>query len=91
MGFYDEVDLGDLEYDAQEETYYYPCPCGDNFFITVDDLLDADESADCPSCSLVLRVKYDADKFLEEFEQLESEGAVVEGSISDPEDTSAAS
>ena len=27
--YHDEVELEDFEYDDEEETYYYPCPCGD--------------------------------------------------------------
>ncbi len=32
--FHDEVEIEDFEYDEEEETYYYPCPCGDRFEIT---------------------------------------------------------
>lgn len=32
--FHDEVEIEDFEYDPDEETYYYPCPCGDRFQIT---------------------------------------------------------
>ena len=32
----------------EEETYYFDCPCADRFYITVDDLLDGEELADCP-------------------------------------------
>lgn len=58
-GVYDEVKLGDMEYIAEEETWLYPCPCGDKFFITLDELLDGEDIATCPSCSLVIRVLYD--------------------------------
>ena len=27
--YHDEVEIEDFEYDEEEETYYYPCPCGD--------------------------------------------------------------
>ena len=27
--FHDEVEIEDFEYEEDEETYYYPCPCGD--------------------------------------------------------------
>lgn len=30
---YDTVGLDDMEYDELDETYYYPCPCGDRFEI----------------------------------------------------------
>lgn len=32
--FHDEIEIEDFEYDKEEETYYYPCPCGDRFQIT---------------------------------------------------------
>ena len=32
--FHDEVEIEDMEYDEETETYYYPCPCGDKFEIT---------------------------------------------------------
>ena len=31
--YYDEVELEDFDYDAQEGMYTYPCPCGDIFQI----------------------------------------------------------
>jgi hypothetical protein len=32
--YHDEVEIEDMEYDEETETYYYPCPCGDRFEIT---------------------------------------------------------
>ena len=32
--YHDEVEIEDMEYDEESETYYYPCPCGDRFEIT---------------------------------------------------------
>lgn len=32
--FHDEVEIEDFEYDEESETYFYPCPCGDQFEIT---------------------------------------------------------
>ena len=32
--FHDEVEIEDFEYDPETETYYYPCPCGDQFEIS---------------------------------------------------------
>lgn len=37
--YHDEVEIEDMEYDEETESYYYPCPCGDRFQITlVNDL-----------------------------------------------------
>lgn len=32
--FHDEVEIEDFEYDEESETYFFPCPCGDQFQIT---------------------------------------------------------
>ena len=32
--YHDEIEIEDMEYDDEKETYYYPCPCGDRFEIT---------------------------------------------------------
>ncbi|CAE7662102.1 hypothetical protein FNF27_06258 [Cafeteria roenbergensis] len=66
---YDDVELADFDFDEAARTFYYPCPCGDRFFITLDELLDGEDTASCPSCSLRIRVVYD-DEDLEEFEEV---------------------
>ncbi|XP_028992118.1 DPH3 homolog [Betta splendens] len=62
--FHDEVEIEDFEYDEETETYYFPCPCGDRFAITKDDLENGEEVATCPSCSLIVKVIYDKDVFM---------------------------
>lgn len=32
---YDEIEIEDFEYEAENKTYYYPCPCGDRFQISL--------------------------------------------------------
>jgi len=32
--YHDEVEIEDMEFDEEIDTYYFPCPCGDKFFIT---------------------------------------------------------
>ena len=61
--FYDEIEIEDFEFDAQEQIYSYPCPCGDRFIIHVDQLTQGEEVARCPSCSLMIRVIYDMSQF----------------------------
>jgi len=74
MSAYEEVDLLDMELDEGEEVYTYPCPCGDKFFITVEDLFDNEDKARCPSCSLILKVKFDPDELEARFpEKLEED------------------
>jgi diphthamide biosynthesis protein 3 len=58
MSFYDEVELEDFSFDSEDRIYYYPCPCGDKFQISQEELEDGEEIARCPSCSLMLRVIY---------------------------------
>lgn len=62
--FHDEVEIEDFEFNAETKTYTYPCPCGDKFQITEDELADGEDVARCPSCSLLLRVIYDAVRLL---------------------------
>jgi diphthamide biosynthesis protein 3 len=57
--FHDEVEIEDFEFDEETQSYYYPCPCGDQFQISKEDLENGEEIAECPSCSLIVRVIYD--------------------------------
>lgn len=67
--YHDEVEIEDFEYDPDDETYYYPCPCGDQFQITKADLIAGEEEATCPSCSLVVKVIYDKESFIANLEE----------------------
>ena len=58
-GSYDEVDLEDMEWNAELGAFTYQCPCGDLFQITPDELRAGEEIGHCPSCSLVITVVYD--------------------------------
>jgi diphthamide biosynthesis protein 3 len=42
-----------------KRVYHYPCPCGDRFEISREQLKAYEDIATCPSCSLVIRVVYD--------------------------------
>mmetsp|Transcript_21597 Transcript_21597/g.60777 ORF Transcript_21597/g.60777 Transcript_21597/m.60777 type:complete len:89 (+) Transcript_21597:39-305(+) len=57
--FYEEVDIDDMEYDEDLETFFYPCPCGDRFQITNAQILDGETIGRCPSCTLYIKVLYD--------------------------------
>jgi len=63
MSAYDEVEIEDMEWNAELKAYTYPCPCGDLFQITLDDLRLGEEIARCPSCSLFLTIVYNAEDF----------------------------
>lgn len=59
MSFFDEVELEDMEFDSETECYFFPCPCGDLFQISKDDIENAfivEKIARCPSCSLCILV-----------------------------------
>ncbi|XP_001362531.1 diphthamide biosynthesis protein 3-like [Monodelphis domestica] len=62
--FLDKVEIEDFEYEEEMETYFYPCPCGDNFIITKEDLENGEEVATCSRCSLVIKVIYERDQFM---------------------------
>ncbi|OAY77053.1 Diphthamide biosynthesis protein 3 [Ananas comosus] len=60
---YDEVEIEDMEWSEELKAYTYPCPCGDLFQITMDDLRAGEEIARCPSCSLFITVVYNPEDF----------------------------
>ena len=60
MSFYDEIEIEDMTYHESTTLYTYPCPCGDQFEISLSDLRDGEEVAVCPSCSLMIKVIFDA-------------------------------
>lgn len=68
--YHDEIEIEDFEFDEETEIYHYPCPCGDRFEISKDDLFEGEEIATCPSCSLIIRVIYDCDMFKSEMEDI---------------------
>lgn len=50
-----------MTFDPTLQIYHYPCPCGDRFEIGLADLQDGEEIAVCPSCSLMIRVIFEAE------------------------------
>lgn len=49
----------DMTWNEAEKGFNYSCPCGDLFFISLQDMIRFDEEvATCPSCSLILRYGY---------------------------------
>lgn len=71
---YEEVEIEDMKFDAGLQAYTYPCPCGDIFSILLEELHDGEDIATCPSCTLRIRVVFDADKL----PPLPGEGDAVE-------------
>ncbi|EED24458.1 CSL family zinc finger-containing protein [Talaromyces stipitatus ATCC 10500] len=76
ISIYDEIEIEDMTFDPNLQIYHYPCPCGDRFEIAIDSLRDGEEIAVCPSCSLMIRVIFDANDLVKEEpkqEQVKSE------------------
>ncbi|KAF5352878.1 hypothetical protein D9757_012106 [Collybiopsis confluens] len=80
--YYDEVEIEDMVWDSTRKVYHYPCPCGDRFEISRQQLRDYEDIATCPSCSLIIRVVYDPLDF-EDDEEDDEEGAEAESDTSD--------
>mmetsp|Transcript_15233 Transcript_15233/g.27666 ORF Transcript_15233/g.27666 Transcript_15233/m.27666 type:complete len:109 (-) Transcript_15233:746-1072(-) len=59
MSIYEEVEFEDLDYDPTTQIYTYPCPCGDKFTISLEELWDGEDVATCPSCTLRIEIIYD--------------------------------
>lgn len=64
-GIYDTVEIEDMSFNEDLDSFFYPCPCGDKFVITMADLRNGDDVATCPSCSLRIKVIYDVEDFAE--------------------------
>lgn len=58
MAAYDDIELEDMDWSEELNAYTYPCPCGDLFRITLDELRGGEEVGTCPSCSLFINVVY---------------------------------
>lgn len=61
MAIYDEVEIDDMTYVQDIQTFFYDCPCGDQFRITLDELQSGYNIAECPSCTLQIRIIYTKD------------------------------
>jgi len=59
MPLYDEIEIEDMTYHPETKMYSYPCPCGDRFKVTLEDLWDGEDIAGCESCTLYIEVIYD--------------------------------
>jgi diphthamide biosynthesis protein 3 len=80
---YEEVEIEDMDYNADTQEYSYPCPCGDKFSIALEELYDGDDIALCPSCTLRIRVIFDEDALppLNNNEEVEGDDVLVVASV----------
>ncbi|GMI31342.1 hypothetical protein TrCOL_g8477 [Triparma columacea] len=84
MSYYDEIEIEDMTYSPVTQEYTYPCPCGDNFLISLEELYMGEDVAPCPSCTLLIKVIYEEEDLPElrdgeEGEEGEEEGGNGEG------------
>ncbi|OAF65245.1 Diphthamide biosynthesis protein 3 [Intoshia linei] len=54
--FHEEIDIESMTYNKDEDIFQYPCPCGDLFEISRIDLFNGENVAECPSCSLQIKI-----------------------------------
>ncbi|KAL6963930.1 hypothetical protein U1Q18_034937 [Sarracenia purpurea var. burkii] len=66
---YDDVEIEDMEWNDELQAFTYPCPCGDLFQITKEDLRLGEDIARCPSCSLYITVIYNIEDFIADSDQ----------------------
>ena len=78
MSIYEEIEIEDMVFNQEQEVYYYPCPCGDEFNISLEELYDGEDIASCPSCTLRIRVIFDEDALPPLKEDLEQERPATE-------------
>ncbi|KAH0834246.1 zf-CSL-domain-containing protein [Lanmaoa asiatica] len=82
--YYDEIEIEDMSWDEAKDVYHYPCPCGDRFEISRRQLVNYEDIAICPSCSLIIRVIYDPLDFEDEPPDDESQSEENEENKSEP-------
>ncbi len=62
--YYDEIEVRDMEFvkDEKGAFFEYPCPCGDVFRISLEDMINDDEDvARCDTCGIIIKVIYTQD------------------------------
>lgn len=60
MVVYDEIEIEDMTFELDSQLFTYPCPCGDKFQVSLDDLFDeSTDIATCPNCGLEILVKFE--------------------------------
>lgn len=80
MSVYEEIEIEDMTYDENDFSYTYPCPCGDMFRITLEELWDGEDTAKCPSCTLRIMVIFNEEDLppLPDEEQSDAEDESIE-------------
>ncbi|KAF8599978.1 zf-CSL-domain-containing protein [Ceratobasidium sp. AG-I] len=86
ISYYDEVEIEDMTWDESKGVFHYPCPCGDRFEISRQQLANYEDVATCPSCSLIIRVIFDPLDFEDEEPEEEDGSAAEEGNSTSEDD-----
>lgn len=61
MTVYDEVEIEDMDWKPELASFFYNCPCGDRFTISLAQLQQGEDIAECPSCTLRIRVIFQSE------------------------------
>lgn len=69
---HDEIEIEDMEWSEELQSFTYQCPCGDLFQISLQELGAGEEIARCPSCTLYIQVIYDPEDFKQPDAQVEA-------------------
>lgn len=72
MSYYEEIKLSEFAYNEITNEFSYPCPCGDVFVITEDELRAEEQIARCQSCSLIVLVLYDTENITNILENIKT-------------------
>lgn len=83
MSIYEEVEIEDMTFDTNELVYTYPCPCGDKFRISLEELWDGEDIAKCPSCTLRIMVIYDPEDLPPLPDDLDDDGETQQDAADD--------
>lgn len=69
MSTYDEIEIEDMTFHIDTQMFTYPCPCGDRFEILLDDMVEGENIAVCPSCSLMIEVIFEPEDLVQYFKE----------------------
>ncbi|GJJ14189.1 hypothetical protein Clacol_008451 [Clathrus columnatus] len=89
--YYDEIEIEDMTWDEEKRVYHYPCPCGDRFEISRQQLKEYEDIATCPSCSLVIRVVYDPLDYQDDEDEDDDDGDPLNDEEDEEEEGSSSS
>lgn len=59
---YEEVPLADMIISEEKDRLLFPCPCGDLFEISLESFSKGGDIAQCPVCSLTIKIIFTADE-----------------------------